>query len=350
MSARIQAEFLRLDRALRGGCNLRSSLKADSLQAWEDCLESLVAVKRFLVDGSCIFTSASDKSAAVWLQWRKSNTSKQLLGLVRSVLEPAAAAQANRREVAAPVRAWMSSGLHASIDIASFLHAAAAMGVLWPALREWLMEQGGVDTMWRALAWGLADALKVNNSTQAIMILISVDNILPLSLHCPKPPLRPNDALLKGHGSEGVTVLQLTLGTLLPAAFPAMQPDSRTRAVALAHRIGLLCCSSTPAAEKAGEEYLEPMHLPALQAWPYLIGAARHQISAVVQDSKEREGLQVRAHSVCMHVGFMVCVLGARRIAHGMLCLAHCAWRLDHNLPCASPCRHRRLLWGRCSL
>ena len=304
MSAHIQAEFLRLDRALRGGCNLRSSLKADSLQAWQACEESLEAVISVLEDDACIFTPAC---AAVWVQWRKSNTSKQLLGLVRSVLE-AATAQGSRREASAPDRMCMALtavGMHDSITIADRLHAAAAEGVLWPALHEWLLEKGGVDTMWRALTleleracagdeggiWaGMSDALEIANA-RANMILDSVVTvlILSLSLRCPKPPQQPNDALLKGHGGDGVTVLQLTLGKLIPAAFPAMQPEVRTMATAFAHRIGSLC-RHTPT---RGSEYLEPMHLPALRAWPYLVGAARHQISLSAQDSKERRGLQV---------------------------------------------------------
>ena len=306
MSARIQAEFLRLDRALRGGCSHRSSLKAGSSQAWEACEDSLLAVVSVFDEDTCIFKS--DKSvAAVWVQWRKSNTSKQLLGLVRSVLE-AATAQGSRREASAPDRMCMALtavGMHDSITIADRLHAAAAEGVLWPALHEWLLEKGGVDTMWRALTleleracagdeggiWaGMSDALEIANA-RANMILDSVVTvlILSLSLRCPKPPPQPNGALLKGHGGDGVTVLQLTLGKLIPAAFPAMQPEVRTMATAFAHRIGSLC-RHTPT---RGSEYLEPMHLPALRAWPYLVGAARHQISLSAQDSTERRGLQV---------------------------------------------------------
>ena len=300
MSARIQAEFLRIDKALRSGCNLRSSLKADSLQAWEACANSLDAALSFFGDGACIFTSASDKSAAVWVQWRKSNTSKQLFGLLRSALE-AVAAEARRRDASASASRCMESmavGLHAGITIVDFLHVTTTNGALWPALREWLMEQGGIDTMWRALTWDLEGACAGGvggSGTSASRILISVGLVLSLSLRSPKPLPQPNDALLKGHGGDGGTVLQLTLGKLLPAAFPAMQPDARAKAIAFARRIGLLCCGS-PA---RGLEYLEPMHLPALRAWPYLVGAARHQISQIsvaLHDSKEREGMQVREY------------------------------------------------------
>ena len=358
MSARIQADFLRLDKALRGGCNLRSSLKADSLPAWEACRDSLADVASFINGGACIFTSASDKSAAVWVQWRKSNTSKQLLSLVRSALDAAAAAEANGREVSAPVRRCLPLiviGLHGSISVVSYFYSAAAAGVLWPALREWLVEQGGVATIWRALTWDLEGACAVGEggvrvltghvaNSRACMLLDSVDTFLSLSLRCPKPPPQPNDALLKGHGGGGMTALQLTLGKLIPAAFPKLQPDARKRAAALAHRIGLLCCSSTLAAENGGQEYLESMHLPALQAWPYLVGAARHHLSLPVQDSVEREGIQVRAPGCC----FASLYRYLHRI--GAWCMAHGAWHMDHNQPSTPPRPHRRLLWDRCSL
>ena len=201
-------------------------------------------------------------------------------------------------------------GLHGSVSIVSYFHSAAAGGVLWPAVREWLVEQGGVAAIWRALTWDLEVACAggesgvrvmtgVHANSRACMLLDAVDTFMALTLRCPKPPPQPNDALLKGHGVDGVNALQLTLGQLLPAAFPKLQPDARKRAVALALRIGLLCCSSTPSAEREGKEYLEPMHLPALRAWPYLVGAARHQISLPVQDSKEQEGIQVRAPGCC---------------------------------------------------
>ena len=119
--------------------------KADSLQAWHACRDSLTDVAFFINGGACIFTSGSDKSAAVWVLWRKSNTSKQLLGLVGSVLE-AVAAGANR-QVPAACTASKAIGLRGSITIASYFNTASAYryGVLWPALREWLMEQGGMD-------------------------------------------------------------------------------------------------------------------------------------------------------------------------------------------------------------
>ena len=281
MSARIQAEFLRLDRALRGGCSHRSSLKAGSSQAWEACEDSLLAVVSVFDEDTCIFKS--DKSvAAVWVQWRKSNTSKQLLGLVRSALE-AVAAEASQRQASAPEGICMESmavGLHAGINIVNFLHATTLNGVLWLALREWLMEQCGMDTMWRALTWELerASCPGGGRATHTSMvqapedaageILDSVDAVLSLSLFYLKPlPPQPQHALLKDHASGGAAtvVLHRTLGDLIPASFPAMQPEDRMHAVALARRIGFLCCNGSLAAEREGKEYLEPMHSPALR-------------------------------------------------------------------------------------
>ena len=64
MAARIQAAFLRIDRALRDGYNLRSSLKSDSAQAWKACVDALVALIAFLDDDACIFTTAADNKSA----------------------------------------------------------------------------------------------------------------------------------------------------------------------------------------------------------------------------------------------------------------------------------------------
>ena len=317
MLARIQSEFLRIDRDLRDGCNLRSSLKSNSVQAWEACGYSLAALVAFLGDDSCIFSSAADnKSAATWVQWRKSNTSKQLLSLVRSVLDAVAAEDSRRRKCIA----FMTMGLHAVIVIVRHLHADSTSGVLWPALREWLVEQGGVDSMWRALAW--AARVEVTGATGgitnagALLILDSVGSVLSLSLTCPTPPPHPNDALHGGGADAATAALQLTLGEFIPAAFPAMQPDVRTKAVAIAHRISLMRCS--PAAAGGGQ-YLELMHLPALRAWPYLVGAARHQLSLPVQDAKEREGIQVRRGE------------GEVQWYRGPRCMVHGAWRMAHG-------------------
>ena len=317
MSAHIQAEFLRLDKALRGGCNLRSSLKADSLQAWEACRDSLADVAFFINGGACIFTSSgSDKNAAVWVQWRKRNTSKQLLGLVRSVLE-AVAAGANR-QVPAACTASMAIGLLGSITIVGYFNTASAYGVLWPALREWLMEQGGVDTMWRALAWDLRGTWA---NARALSVLTSVSHALLISLDFPTPPpQQPGDALLRGHDDAASTVLQLTLGKLIPSTFPTMQPYGRRKAVTFARRIGRLC--SLPAGCSWGQ-YLEPMHLPALRVWPYLVGAARHHLSLPAQDSEERELIQVGyGVSLACYRGPHD-LQGARRMAHGVRRMAH---------------------------
>ena len=330
MSARIQAAFLRIDRGLLDGCSLRSSLKSNSVQAWEACGYSLAAFIAVLGDDACIFSSAADnKSAASWVQWRKSNTSKQLLGLVRSILD-AVAAEESRREVSAPVRkciAFMTMGLHAVIIIAHYLHAASTSGVLWPALHEWLVEQGGVDTMWRALTWAVR--VEVSGATggitnaRALAILSSVGNVLSLSLTCPRLPPHPNDALLGGHGGgadAATAALTLTLGEFIPAAFPAMQPDVRTKAVAVALRISLMRFS--PAAAGGGQ-YLELMHLPALSAWPYLVGAAKHQFSLPVQDTKEREGIQVRGGEGIARMIQRTEVHGAWRMVHDSWCTLH---------------------------
>ena len=146
MSYRIKLDLQRVDRAIRPGVSHRALLKSGSVEAWKACLSSLREALTILLDSS--FTDRNG-SAATWIHWRKSGTSKQLLGLLRAVVE-----EAPGSAVAADCP--RESALHVGLGIISFLFKRTRSGALWPAMREWILDQGGLQAIWPALAWSMA--------------------------------------------------------------------------------------------------------------------------------------------------------------------------------------------------
>ena len=147
MSTRISADLQRVDRAIRPGVSHRAKLKSGSVEAWNACLSSLQETEHIIEDSS--FSDQNSSSAAVWVHWRKSGTSKQLLGLLRTAVEEAPGSAL----VAGCVR---ECALHVGIVVISFLFKCAQYGTLWPAMREWIAEQGGLQAIWQALTWSMA--------------------------------------------------------------------------------------------------------------------------------------------------------------------------------------------------
>ena len=93
---------------------------------------------------------------AKWMHWRKSNTSKQLLGFMRAVVE-AMQADAQRGAPALPffTRINMEAMLHGCIALLGTLFVATNSAALWPAMREWIFDHGGIRSVWAALAWSM---------------------------------------------------------------------------------------------------------------------------------------------------------------------------------------------------
>ena len=146
MSSRIAADLQRVDRAIRPGVSHRAILKGGSIEAWTACLSSLRETSQILIDSSF---SDQNGSAAVWIHWRKSGTSKQLLGLLRTAVEEAPGPALD----AGCIR---ECALHAGLGLIGFLFQRTQSGVLWPAMREWIIDLGGLRATWQALAWSMA--------------------------------------------------------------------------------------------------------------------------------------------------------------------------------------------------
>ena len=146
MSSRILADLQRVDRAIRPGVSHRAKLKSGSVEAWNACLSSLQETEQTIEDSSF---SDQNGSAATWIHWRKSGTSKQLLGLLKTAVEEAPGSAL----VAGCVR---ECALHVGLGVISFLFKCSQSGTLWPAMREWIAEQGGLQAIWQALTWSMA--------------------------------------------------------------------------------------------------------------------------------------------------------------------------------------------------
>ena len=116
--------------------------------ASEACKQRYSLQTALQILGDSRFADQSD-NAATWIHWRKSGTSKQLLGLLRAVIDEApgpAFAAGCVKECA----------LHADLLVISFLFKRTQSGMQWPAMREWIADQGGLQAMWSALAWSMA--------------------------------------------------------------------------------------------------------------------------------------------------------------------------------------------------
>ena len=96
---------------IRPGVSNRALIKSGSIEAWDACLSSLQDTTQILLDSSF---ADQNGSAAIWIHWRKSGTSKQLLGLLRAVVEDAPCSAV----AAGCVR---ESALHFGLVVISFL-------------------------------------------------------------------------------------------------------------------------------------------------------------------------------------------------------------------------------------
>ena len=155
MSSRIQAGLQRLDAALKS-CPNRAALKSGTAESWVAGNTGLAAVTS--IYRSSVF-SDPNSGAAPWIQWRKSNVSKQLLGFIRAVMEVVEADQ----RTACPTPALlltahtaMRATVHGCIRLLAELFAATQSAALWPAMREWLVDQSGIKSLWAALAQSMA--------------------------------------------------------------------------------------------------------------------------------------------------------------------------------------------------
>ena len=150
--SRIQSDLQRIDTALKL-CPNRAALKSSTTESWIAGNTGLAAVAS--VYQSSVFFDANS-GAAPWIQWRKSNTGKQLLGFIRAVMDTAMEADpgavCSTPAMLLTAHTAMHTTLHGCIALLAKLFSATQSAALWPAMREWLLDQGGIKGLWSALA------------------------------------------------------------------------------------------------------------------------------------------------------------------------------------------------------
>ena len=287
MSSRIQADLQRIDSALRLGPN-RQSLKSGSVNTWAGCDSSLQAVFPVLEEWA-LADRNSPGAAAIVMHWRKSSASKKLLALLRAVVEEAPAL--------APVDAASPQNCavrHSITAISFFWQRTQHSTTAWPAMREWLFEQGGVKNIWTALAWCMSGASAPSRQGQqaaggdeeALRLLsepFHAVKVLTMDLADP----RMAEELFEHRGF--ISALQLLLSSILPRAIAAGCGPAWELGNMLSFLSAVL---SSPA---NGHNLAVLLHRPLLVSWPYLIAEMR-RMSQTMLGSVPPAGERLEVH------------------------------------------------------
>ena len=264
--SRVQLDLQRIDRAVKpAGHGLRASLKSGSAEAWTVCSDSLKAVSIEFSDS--VFADQSG-SAATWIHWRKSGTSKQLLSLLRAAIEEAPSS-------ALPAGCVRERALHFGICVTSFLFMRTQHGALWPAMREWIIDQGGLQAIWNALAWSMAlvgeDKAAHDNDLRVIVHMVirlmlksdGMQPVFPLSAH---PSVN--------------AALTLLFSDLLPRGLAS----GDAHAWLMRELLTNVVCLCDQLAHSQPQPQLQRA---ALVAWPHLMGWFRRHPCAGLQDIED---------------------------------------------------------------
>ena len=255
MSSRIKLDLQRVDRAIRSGVSHRALLKSISLEAWNALACSLGEALTILADSSF---ADQNGSAATWIHWRKSGTSKQLLGLLRAAIDEAPGPALD----AGCVR---EGALHFGISSISFLFKRTQSGALWPALGEWIVDQGGLQAIWQALAWSMAlvGGDKAAHDAALRVLVHAVIGIMST----------PEGTQLTFHPSAHPSVtaaLTLLLSDILPRDLASGNAHEWDMRKVLGNVVSLYA--------QLGQVQPQPqLHRAFLVAWPYLMGSLRQR-------------------------------------------------------------------------
>ena len=258
---RVKLDLQRIDRALKPLHGLRGSLKSGSVEAWAACSDSLAAVVDAFTDS--VFTDR-DSSAATWIHWRKSGTSKQLLSLLRAAVEEApdsALAAGCARECV----------LHFSFCITNLLFKRTQSKALWPAMREWIVDQGGLQAIWQALAWSMA-LVGEDQAAHDAALRVPVHAVMSLMS---KPD--GSQATLPPSTHPSITAaLTLLFSDLLPRDLASTDArELRTRQL-LVHVV----CISDELCFDGCQPLPQQLHRAFVVAWPHFMGWLRRRLGA----------------------------------------------------------------------
>ena len=270
MTSRIQADLKRLDGVLRLGPS-RILLKGGSADTWNACDNSLQAVLPVLEEWALADRNGPG-AAAIVMHWRKSGTSKKLLALLRAVVEEAPSL--------APVDATSPQNCavrHSITAISFFWQRTQHSTTAWPAMREWLFDQGGVQNIWTALAWCMSSTSGMTslpsqegqatggNEEPHRLLSAPFYAVLVLTLGLADP--RMAEEVFEHRGF--ISALQLLLSSILPRAIAAGCGPTWKLGNTLSF---IATVSSSPV---NGHKLAAQLHRPLLVSWPYLIAELR---------------------------------------------------------------------------
>ena len=289
MSSRIQSELVLVDGALRSSPS-RALLKGGSADAWTACDASLRAVLPIFHES--VLADLADQRgsvAAVSMHWRKSSASKKLLALLRAVVEEAHALQDEAAHAAA-ARTVRCRSLHGSISVISFFwEHTQQSATLWPAMREWIIELGGITSLWKALAWSVMLPMQdIEAAADAVLHLglrESVESVLEITRDL-FSSRRPVELV---HNSAVATVLSSVLGNLLPKDFASGNPETWNLSL-VSHTIMVLY-------KLEGSTLSAHLHRPLLLFWPYLAAEMRRQSRLLPESVAVSEPSVLSTHS-----------------------------------------------------
>ena len=300
MNSRIKADLLLVDGALRP-CPSRAELKGGSTEAWTACSTGLVAVRPLC---ESLLADQSGSATAASLHWRKSSASKKLLALLRAVVEEAPALQGEAAHAAAARTincAARFCAVHGSISVISFFwQRTQQSATLWPAMREWIVELGGITRLWTALAWAVMIPTQ-DYGAAADMFSQALRKSIPPVLALTTEMIGIRRPVELAQNSAVVTVMSSVLGDLLPRDFASGNAQLWDLDVVL-QAIGALChkldCSMLSA----------HLHRPLLVFWPYLIAEMRRQHRLLTESagaSFTSAEARLCGLKVCIHTGHL---------------------------------------------
>ena len=261
MASRIKADLLLVDGALRSSPS-RAQLKGGSVDAWTSCCTVLLAVHPVLCQS--VLAAQIGSAPTVAMHWRKSSASKKLLALLRAVVEEAPALPC---EAAEDLRCCSVHGCISVILI--FWERSPQSATLWPAMREWIVELGGITSLWAVSAWVVMIPTQDNGAGVDVSYQL-LRKSLPALLALTKDMTKIRRPVELAQNSAVVTVMSSVLGDLLPRDFAAGNAQLWDLGNVLL-AIGALC-HNLEASELSAH-----LHKPLLVFWPYLISEMRRQ-------------------------------------------------------------------------
>ena len=188
--------------------------------------------------------------------------------------------------------------VHGSIGVISFFWQRTQQSTtLWPAMREWIAELGGIKSVWTALAWLVSLPTQYFEAADHRLLRESAHSVIALT-YCLFGLRRPVE--LSQHAAV-TTALGSVLGNMLPRDFAAGNADMWDVRVVF-HAIAALCqleyvmepehlndmfYNVTSLQQLEGCTLAAHLHKPLLVFWPHLVAEMRRQHRCLQESTGE---------------------------------------------------------------